>query len=338
MFFKFGSSGGIEIAGWYVNDGLLAGDSSESMSRMVRGIEKVFQIQDLGEPNRPLGIKISMNGALGHIHLSQPLFISTIVKRYNIPSGHCINSPMDHITALSPSTDHVKNMDLPYPSLIGSLNYCAIPTRPDIAYAVNKCAQYTAQPTLEHWEAAKRIVRYLLHMQNHGITFKPAGTGINGYVYNLAGFTDADFAGDRTDHKSTTRWLFTFNGAPISWASKKQNHVTRLSMESELVSSSFATAEGIWIIRLGKDFGQLSTPISIYTDNQSFISFAKNDVNNSHTKHIDTHFHYTQEQITEGAIELKYIKSLDNPADILTKALSPHKHLYLLAALGVSPA
>ena len=84
VFFRFDSSGGIEIAGWYVDDGLLAADSSESMSRMVRDIEKVFQIQDLGEPNRLLGIKISMDGASGRIHLSQPLFISTIAKRYNI--------------------------------------------------------------------------------------------------------------------------------------------------------------------------------------------------------------------------------------------------------------
>ena len=84
-----------------------------------------------------------------------------------------------------------------------------------------------------------------------------------------------------------------FNDIPISWAFKKQNQVTQLSMESELVTDSFTTAESIWIIRLGKDFRQLFTPISIYTDNQLFISFAKNDVNNSRTKHIDTHFHYT---------------------------------------------
>ena len=114
------------------------------MSRMVKDIGKAFQILDLGAPNRLLGIKVSTDSASGRIYLSQPLFIDIIAKRYNILSGHCINSSIDHITPLSPSTDPVDTMDLPYTSLIGSLNYCAVATQPDIAYAVNKCAQYTS--------------------------------------------------------------------------------------------------------------------------------------------------------------------------------------------------
>jgi hypothetical protein len=88
-------------------------------------------------------------------------------------------------------------------------------------------------------------VRYLLHTREYGILYKKEGRGIEGHAQNLAGFTDADFAGDTSDQKSTSSWIFTFNNAPISWASKKKKLVSRSSMESELIAGSFTSAKGI---------------------------------------------------------------------------------------------
>ena len=337
IFFHFRENA-VEIAGWYVDDGLLATSSVESMEHMIMDIKGSFDIQDLGEPDRLLGIKITRDRDLGTIHISQPSFINTIACRFNIMSGRAITSPMDPSTDLRTSTNTDEIIDVPYASLIGSINYCTISTRPDIAFATNKCAQFTSNPTLSHWEAARQIVRYLLNTKDYGITYQQEGNGAEGYAHNLAGFTDADFAGDVNDHKSTTGWIFTFNGAPISWASKKQSLVTRSSMEAELVAGSIATAEGIWLIRLGKDFKHDFTPIPVFTDNQSFIAFTKNDVNSTRTKHIDTHYHYAREQVDAGTIKLHYIPSLANPADILTKPLSPRKHANLLSALGIQRA
>ena len=335
VFFRFGSNKSVEIAGWYVDDGLLASNSVESMDRMIEEIGGTFDIQDLGEPDRLLGIKIYRDRDLGTIHISQPSFIDTIARRFDITHGRAISSPMDSSVNLYVSTNADETIDVPYASLIGSINYCAISTRPDVAFATNKCAQFTSKPTLAHWEAAKRVVRYLLNTRDYGITYQQEGRGVEGYGHNLAGFTDADFAGDVNDRKSTTGWIFTFNGAPVSWASKKQGLVTRSSMEAELVAGSMATAEGIWLVRLGKDFKHDFTPIPMFTDNQSFIVFTRNDVNNARTKHIDTHYHYAREQVNAGNIQLRYVASLENPADILTKPLSPRKHVNLLSILGI---
>ena len=213
-----------------------------------------------------------------------------------------------------------------------------ITTRPDISFAVNKCAQFTLKPSVTHWEAAKRIVQYLLHTREYGIMYKLEGKGVEGYAHNLAGYTDVDFAGDITDRKSTTGWLFNFNGSLISWASKKQSHVSCSSMESELVAGSFAMTEGIWLIQLGKDFRHVFTPIPLFTDNQSFILFLKNDIRNSRTKHIDTHYHYTRNEVAARNIKLHYVPSIANSADVLTKALSPCKHIYILDSLGICHA
>jgi hypothetical protein len=75
-------------------------------------------------------------------------------------------------------------LDIPYASFIGSINYCSIATRPDIAYATNKCAQFTHKLTLVHWEAAKQIVRYLTHTAEHGILFQREGKGVEGYCHD----------------------------------------------------------------------------------------------------------------------------------------------------------
>jgi hypothetical protein len=89
-------------------------------------------------------------------------------------------------------------------------------------------------------------------------------------------------------------------------------------MESELIAGSIASVEGIWLVRLAKDFKHDFVPIPIFTDNQSFIAYSTSDPVSTCTKHVDTHYHYTRDQIEKGSIVLHYISTLDNPADILT--------------------
>ena len=148
--------------------------------------------------------------------------------------------------------------------------------------------------TDSHWEAVKHIACYL-HTKKYGITYTQEGKGIEGYAHNLAGYTDTDHAGDINDRKSTTSWIFIFNGSPISLVLKKQSLITHSSMEAKLVAGSIALAEGIWLIRLRKDFHHEFTLVLLFTNNQLFITFSKNEMNNNRMKHIDTHFHYTQD-------------------------------------------
>ena len=303
VFFQF-KDDKVEIIRWYVDDGLVVTSCAKSMEHMVKDIGGNFDVQDLDKPDHLLGIKIMRDRDLGTIHILQPLFINTITCRFDITSGRVVSSPMDPSMDLCMSTDTDNAVDIPYASLIGSINYCTISMRPDITFATNKCTQFTSRPNLSHWEAAKQIVHYLLNTKEYSVTYKEKGNGVEGYSHNLAGFTDVDFAGDTNDHKSTMGWVFTFNGAPISWASKKQSLVTCSSMEAELVAGSIASAEGFWLIRLRRDFRHDFTPIPLFTDNQSFIAFTKGDANNVRTKHVDTHYHYTHEQVNAGVINL----------------------------------
>ena len=109
-------------------------------------------------------------------------------------------------------------------------------------------------------------------------------------------------------------------------------------MEAELVAGSFTSVEGIWLLKLRKDFNLAFKPIPRFADNKSFILFSKNDIDNNFTKHINTHYHYTKEQMDTSNINFHYIPSSENLADILTKALSSHKHEHLLNILGICSA
>jgi hypothetical protein len=143
VYFRFGKNGEIEILRWYVDDGLMAANAPHLLDQITTDIEGSFDIQNLGEPSRLLGIKIERNHDLGTIHISQPVYIDVIAKRFNISPGKCIYSPMESNVELQAKKSQEYNFATDYAALIGSINYCAIATRPDITIATNKCAQFS---------------------------------------------------------------------------------------------------------------------------------------------------------------------------------------------------
>ena len=150
VYFRYSQDRSIEIAGWYIDDGLLAANSTEAMDKMVSNIKGSFDIQDLGEPDHLLGIRIFCDRDMGMIYILQLSFILTIPKQFNISPGRQINSPMDAMSELHTSTIDNDLINIPSASLIRSINYCSIATRPNISFAMNKCAQFTLRPNITH--------------------------------------------------------------------------------------------------------------------------------------------------------------------------------------------
>jgi len=117
-------------------------------------------------------------------------------------------------------------------SIIGSLMYAALGTRPDIAFAVTKLCQYNHEPITSHLTAAKRVLQYLQSTSTYGLEFsKDANSGLPG-SYKLIGYTDADWAGNPQVRKSISGYIF-FLGAPVSWKSKRQAIIATSTIEAE---------------------------------------------------------------------------------------------------------
>ena len=121
-----------------------------------------------------------------------------------------------------------------YRQIVGSLQYLSL-TRPDVSFAVNKLSQYMHRPTTLHWNAVKRVLRYLKGTQNHGLLIRRHSSP------HLHAFADADWAGDLDDRRSTTVYVVFYGSTPISWSSKKQHTIARSTTEAEyraIVSSA----------------------------------------------------------------------------------------------------
>ena len=203
---------------------------------------------------------------------------------------------------------------VPYREAIGSLNYCAVATRPDISFSVSLLAQFMEDPGRVHWEAVKQVFRYLLGTKNWKLVYGTTETGLEGY-------TDAD--GSSQEHRhAISRYAFLVNGGTISWSSRKQELVTLSTAESEYVAATNPAKEALWLRRIINEiFQPLDKPITLYSDSQSAIALTKDGSYHARTKHIDIRYHFIRFAVQNGSIKLIYCPTDEMTADILTKAL-----------------
>ena len=147
-------------------------------------------------------------------------------------------------------------------------------------------------------------------------------------------YADADWSGDRTDRKSITGWVAKVNGDPISWSSKKQSVVALSTCEAELYAEAAAIQEVQWIRGMLAELGLASAKASVvHGDNQSTLAVSKNGIKGERTKHVDVKYHFVTDCIDEGAVQLKWIPTREQQADIFTKALDVQTFTGLRAQL-----
>ena len=175
--------------------------------------------------------------------------------------------------------------NIPYREAMGSLMYAVMGTRPDIAFAVSTVAQFLDNPRWAHWEAVKRIFRYLRGMQNLELVY-------GGVRRGLVGYTDVDGA-SQEHRRAISGFVFLVDGGAITWSSKKQELVTLSTTEAEYVAATHAAKEAIWIRRLiGEIFHPLSMLTTLFSDSKSAIALTQDGHYHAHTKHIDIRYHF----------------------------------------------
>ena len=155
-------------------------------------------------------------------------------------------------------------------------------------------------------------LKYLKGTTNIGILYKQDGGD------KCVGYSDADWAGDTSDRRSTSGYIFMFSGGPISWSSKRQKCSTA---EAEYVALSGAAQECLWLRQLEVELGcPPEGPSLIFEDNQSTIAMAQNPQFHGRAKHIDIRHHFVRDQIANGSIKLHYCSMTDMTADATSPA------------------
>ena len=184
--------------------------------------------------------------------------------------------------------------------------YLSVSSRPDITYSVSTLAKFSSHPNKQHWIALKRVLRYLKGTVLHGITYTRKSSK------ECISYSDADWAGDLDDRKSTSGYLFQVSGGAVTWRSKKQSSVALSTAEAEYMALSSAAQEAVWLRQLTAELGSSpETATTIFEDNQSAIALTKNPQFHGRAKHIAI----IREQVSNRTIELKCCPSNQMLAD-----------------------
>jgi hypothetical protein len=302
----------------YVDDLVIATQNLRTLQQVKTWLKSKFKMTDGEEISYILGWEISRNRSKHTITISQSRYLKEIITRYQMDDSNATSTPMDSSTKLEKLTEADERLDdVPYRQVVGSLQYAVSSTRPDLASATAKVSKFLDEHNKTHWQAVKRILRYIKGTTDVSLTY---GTECNNNI--LTGYADADFAGDLNDRKSTSGYVFKLNGGAVSWFSKKQGCVAQSTAEAEYVAASHATKEAIWLRSLLAELGfPQSKPTTIYEDNRACIAISKNPENHTRMKHIDVKFHFVREKVNAKEIILMPISTEEQTADALTKPL-----------------
>ena len=322
----------------YVDDILLASNNIDLLHESKRFLSRNFDMKDLGEASYVIGIEIHRDRANGTLGLSQKAYIERVLNRFNMQ--HCSPTVAPVIKGdvfgshQCPKTEveHEEMKRIPYASVVGSLTYAQVCTRPDIAFICGMLGRFQSNPGLHHWKAAKKVLRYLQGTKEYKLTYTRSDN------LEVIGYSDSDFAKCKDSSRSTLGYIFMLSGGPISWKSKKQVLTTTSTMMAEYVSVYNATCHAMLLRNLItglKIVNSISRPLKIYCDNNAAVSFSNSNSSTGAGLYLDTKYLFVRERVEEQRICIEHIRTHEMLADPLTKGLPPKVFQGHVARMGL---
>ncbi|KAK9054050.1 hypothetical protein SSX86_025126 [Deinandra increscens subsp. villosa] len=297
----------------YVDDIILCSSSEALRTHLMARLSDEFAMKDLGPLSYFLGISVSRTG--DSMFLSQESYARDIIERAAMSSCNPVATPVDTNAKLSSDSGPVFADATLYRSLAGALQYLTF-TRPDITYAVQQICMHMHAPRLDHWNALKRIIRYLQGTSHYGLTLGRSTSE------GLLAYTDADWAGYPDTRRSTSGYCVYFGSNLVSWSSKRQSTISRSSAEAEYRGVANVVAELCWIRNILLELHRpLSRASVVYCDNISAIYLSGNPVQHQRTEHIELDIHFVREHVQRGTVRILHVPSKFQVADIFTKGL-----------------
>jgi len=216
--------------------------------------------------------------------------------------------------------------------LVGKLLYLAIATRPDIAYIIGVLCRFVENPGMAHWDAAKRVLRYLKGTVNMQLVYSRWMTPDPFVTYS-----NADLSGNPDNSRSTGGFAICIGGGAIQWGSRLQPHISLSSTESEYTTASKVGCEIVWMRYLFEELGyDMSCPSPLLVDNKSAIQVTKHPEHQSAMKHVHRAYHWIRDQVERKQIAVSHIPGDENPTDIFTKPLGRLKFTKFRSMLGLT--
>lgn len=307
---------------YYVDDLVLAFREAKRqlVIQLIEQLQSHYVLTGGHELQWFLGIEIIRDRQNKLIWLSQSQFALKIANLVtHLDAGANSQTPMRK-NELLPYQGKAKIFEIRnYQRKIGSILYLAVITRPDVAFAASRLSRFGQNPGPEHHEAADRTLLYIKN--SHALALQLGG----GDDFVVA--SDASFADNSLDRKSSQAYIMKLFGGVVGWRANKQTTVTLSTTEAELLALSQAAKEGIFISRLLQELGVTvpkSSKVIIQCDNQQTIKLVNKELGQLHTRlrHVDIHNHWLRQEAENGTIAVEYTPTTNMLADGLTKALN----------------
>lgn len=328
------------IIGVYVDDLLLLTPrgKQQMLNQIKAELSQQFKIKELGPVERILGIRVIRDRKARTVSLNQQPYIEKFLYEYRMKQDTAkpTNMSIADANSLHRIQDDEKSADLrEYQKRIESTMFADVVTRPDYSFALSKLSSYMANPSEQHASAMKRFLRYVRSTMHYRICYSGNSDQC------IIEYCDADFASDKEDRRSVSRYVFKLAGDSISWSSRKQKCVTTSTVEAELMALGPAVKHGIWlsnfVAELKRSYliGPKQHGLRIYEDNTAAIKMINNYQIIERFKHIDVNLRFLRECTSNGAIHIEYCSTDKMTADECIKGLPAFKHRLFIEMLGL---
>jgi len=346
----------------WVDDILLVGGSDEvKATRKI--LQEAFTIRDMGPISHFLGLRIERNRLHRTLTIDQEGYVNQMLRRFHMEAEKGVSTPIEPGTSLLrrkgtptvyPESEHSIHIHIneeeereadqkEYQEIVGSLNYAAIATLPDISFAIGVLGRFASDPAKRHMTMAIGVMRYLkktshLRLQL-GQRNEESQIGSSVVLY-----TDSDFAGDPNSLKSTTGMLLQDRyGSTVAWHSKKQTITAKSTADAEFIMTATSTYEAVWVHKIDIELHSLPhlcpqpyIPLHVYSDNQANVQNANIGIHQTRSKTVGVKFHWLIDQVNDGTITITLIPTTAMLADGFTKPYGRLKQEEFILKLGLT--
>ncbi|CAI7780532.1 unnamed protein product [Closterium sp. NIES-53] len=320
----------------YVDDILIFSPSSELVKEVMLKLQDKFKCKALGDVIFYLGLHIERHVEKRCMRVHQRKYLEVFAAKFGQSEGHvAIPFPSGFKCVKGPEEESVGEEERRhFHSLVSSLMYAAVNTRPDVAFATRQLARVVQCHNEEQVAAGMRVAKYLGQTPTVGLQYSAAAQrrqkgadGVKPRRLCLTAFSDTSYASKPEDITSVGGFICCVGGGPTTWESKKQVDQALSSVESEYMALFRAVREIVWQRHLLAELGEEQQgPTPLYCGSQGAIALAKNPVLHGLTKHMRVKWHWTRSTVAAGEVELSYVKTSGHPADMMIKRLVEEQH------------
>ncbi|CAM8916902.1 unnamed protein product [Rhodiola kirilowii] len=302
------------------------------IKRLKEQLNSSFEMKDLGPAKKILGMQILRNLKQGTLFLKQQGYVEKVLTKFGMGNAKSVLTPIAqhfrfHKDQSPQSEKDISYMqEIPYSSAVGSLMYAMVCTRPDLAHSASLVSRFMANPGKEHWAAVKWILRYLRGSTGIGLKYGGADQcGAEKEADMIVGYCDSDYAASIDTRKSQSGIVFTVFGIALSWKATLQPVVALSTTEAEYIAITKVVKEALWLRGLLGELGFEQKIVEVFCDNHGVVHLSKHQVFHERSKHIDIRMHFVKDIVESGEVSIEKISTENNPADMLTKAITWEK-------------